>query len=330
MIDGHAEPGRQGRGEEEGDEEGPQEPGTSHPAWEPVRVSFLATISAATLWERASCCSGPFILRRSAAEHQVPRKWYEPRHQTQDLIKETGHTLHLERLSLKASSMDGKSVAAPTKNTAVSGGVQTWLPWGWVSRLAPSCHMFNLHTGIMSWSCGCNLFHDRSKVRGRKCVLHQLGPRSKAPQAPRPRAPLWGLPRGLRPGARAPGPHAGRAEVCCGGASARSRRRGDPGVRGNWNAGFLDYILPLTPGGFRRFPETNFKSSFRGAWWGAGAADGPLRRARDPAARSERAHGDGTPAFREQGNKRTATSWPVVYQKSIRGDLEVCFLPWVD
>ena len=28
-----------------------------------------------------------------------------------------------------------------------------------------------------------------------------------------------------------------------------------PGLRGNWSAEFLDYVLPRTPGGFRRLSE---------------------------------------------------------------------------
>ena len=38
-----------------------------------------------------------------------------------------------------------------------------------------------------------------------------------------------------------------------------------PPVRGNWSTGFLDYILPQTPGGFRRFLQQNrLPVGFRG------------------------------------------------------------------
>ena len=31
-------------------------------------------------------------------------------------------------------------------------------------------------------------------------------------------------------------------------------------IRGNWSTGFLDYILPKTPGGFRRLPEMSARA----------------------------------------------------------------------
>ena len=38
-------------------------------------------------------------------------------------------------------------------------------------------------------------------------------------------------------------------------------------VRGNWSTGFLDYILPKTPGGFRRCSETSVRTKQVSCWY---------------------------------------------------------------